>query len=202
MPDVCSCPLCNKEFSFPGLKKHLFSTSHIQDMINAIHKKKITYNAWLYKFAASPNTTPFPRICFTDKEADACQFCTVCKSIRYIKNNRPLTCNHKSEIAEFIRECLKKEVINSVVEETPAEDDQKMLKDLTALKKQVNRLQSQVESLKSLNEEASDDADALYTLLTHFHETDSDIFYQMMTHIKTSNPATHARQLKNFEEEA
>jgi predicted RNase H-like nuclease (RuvC/YqgF family) len=101
-------------------------------------------------------------------------------------------------MSEFIKECLAKEPTVVVPEEPEAPKVSEV--DLAALKKQVVRLQTQNQSLKDMNAEASDEAEALYTLLTHFHETDTDIFYQMMTHLKISNASVHERQLKNFEE--
>ena len=199
MPEATTCVICSKSMSVPGYRKHIFSSTHSQDIINAIHKRKRTYQTWLESFARSPAGTSYPKLFLNDKDADACLFCPVCKSLRQLRHNASLSCGHKKEMSEFIKECLAKEPTVPVVEEPEAPKVSDA--DLAALKKQVNRLQAQNESLKEMNAEASDDADALYTLLTHFHETDTDIFYQLMTQLKSSHSSVHERQLKNFEDE-
>lgn len=197
MSEATTCTICSKSMSVPGYRKHIFSSTHTQDIINAIHMRKRTYQLWLENFAKSPAGTSYPKLYLNNKDADACLFCPVCKSLRQLRHNATLSCGHKKEMSEFIKECLAKEPTVAVPEEPEAPKVSDA--DLAALKKQVVRLQTQNESLKDMNVEASDDADALYTLLTHFHETDTDIFYRMMSHMKTTNPDAHARQLKNFE---
>lgn len=198
MPEATTCVICSKSMSIPGYRKHIFSSTHAQDIVNAIHKRKRTYQLWLENFAKSPAGTSYPKLFLNDKDADACLFCPVCKSLRHLRHNATLTCNHKKEMCEYIKECLAKEPTTAVPEEPEAPKVSEA--DIAALKKQVTRLQAQNESLKDMNAEASDDADALLTLLTHFQENDTDIFYQLMTRLKSTHSSVHERQLKNFEE--
>jgi hypothetical protein len=195
-----ACLICKKEMTFAGLRYHTFSSFHANDIINSIHAKKTRYVNWLELYAKNPKSCPFPKLFLTQLPNVSHDFCITCKKVRDVRNNIPLDCDesHKKASAEFIKECLAKEPTIAVPEEPEAPKVSDA--DHAALKKQVTRLQTQNESLKDMNAEASDDADALYTLLTHFHETDTDIFYQMMTRMKTSNPDSHLRHLKNFEE--
>jgi hypothetical protein len=197
-----ACLICKKEMTFAGLRYHTFSSFHANDIINSIHSKKSRYTSWLEAYNKNSKSCPFPKLYLTQSPNISHDFCYTCKKVRDVRNNIPLDCDesHKKASAEFIKECLAKEptVVMPEEPEAPKVSDA----DLTALKKQVTRLQTQNESLKEMNAEASDDADALLTLLTHFQETDSDIFYQLMTRLKTTHPLVHERQLKNFEEEA
>jgi phage-related minor tail protein len=111
----------------------------------------------------------------------------------------PIDCcdDHKKASLEFVKDCLTKEPCEQFVEvvEAPKTSDA----DVEQLKKQVVRQQKQIAALQSAGEEASDDADAFYSMLSHMNDTDTQIFNEMMTYLKAKHPSVHERQLKNFD---
>jgi hypothetical protein len=111
----------------------------------------------------------------------------------------PVDCcdDHKKQSMEFVKECLAKEPSEPIVDVT---DAPKILDvDVEQLKKQLGRQQKQIAALEVANEEASDDADAFYSLLSHMNDTDTHIFTEMMQFLKSKHPLVHERQLKNFD---
>lgn len=193
-----SCPICKKSMTFAGLRQHIFSTFHAKDLINAIHKRKGLYTTLLEKFATQPKACAFPKLYLT-QSSDSHEFCITCKKFRTVKNNMPIDCNdeHKQKTMEFIKECLAKEPSEPIVDvvEAPKTSDA----DVEQLKKQVVRQQKQIAALESTGEEASDDADAFYSLLSHMNDTDTHIFDELMAFLKSKHPLVHERQLKNFD---
>jgi phage-related minor tail protein len=111
----------------------------------------------------------------------------------------PIDCNddHKKATMEFVKDCLAKEPCEPIVEvvEAPKTSDA----DVEQLKKQVVRQQKQIAALEAAGEEASDDADAFYSLLTHMNETDTHIFNEMMSFLKSKHGSVYDRQIKNFD---
>jgi hypothetical protein len=111
----------------------------------------------------------------------------------------PLDCgdDHKKASIEFIKDCLAKEPSEQIVEvvESPKISDA----DVEQLRKQVGRQQKEIAALKEMGEEASDDADAFYSLLSHMNDTDTHIFIEMMQFLKSKHPRVHERQVKNFD---
>ena len=188
------CLLCKKEVSSSGIRKHLFSGTHMNDIINSIHAKKKTYTSWLAKFDSSPQSCPFPKLYLTNHLNVSHDFCFPCKRFRDVRTNRPIECDgtHKKESAEFIRQCLAKEPTVPIVEEAP-----KPSIDEAALKRENTRLKAQLEA----STESIEDGDALYSLLTHFHEHDEDMFKSIMHELKLIDPSVYERQIKQFEEE-
>jgi hypothetical protein len=183
--------------TFAGLRQHIFSTFHAKDLVNAIHKRKTTYLAYIEKCSAQSKACAFPKLYLTQTN-DSHEFCITCKKFRTVKNNMPLDCNeeHKKQSMQFIKDCLAKEPSEQIIEV-------EVLKisdvDVEQLKKQVCRQQKEIATLKEMNEESSDDADALYTLLTYMHENDTHIFREIMQQLKKSHSHVHERQLKNFD---
>jgi hypothetical protein len=99
---------------------------------------------------------------------------------------------HKKASADFIRECLAKEPTIPIVEETlkPSVDE-------ASLKRENIRLKAQLEA----SADSIDDGDALYSLLTHYHTNDTDMFKSIMHELQLIDSSVYNRQIKQFEEE-
>lgn len=193
-----SCPICKKTMTFAGLRQHIFSGFHAKDVINSIHKRKVLYTTLLEKFTTQPKSCGFPKLYLTQTASESHEFCHPCKKFRTVKNNMPIDCNddHKKQSMEFIKECLAKEASEPIVEEVEAPKTSDA--DALQLKKQVVAQQKKIAALESAGEEASDDADAFYAMLSHMNEEDTAVFDQMMAFLKANHPSVHDRQIKNF----
>ena len=192
------CPICKKSMTFAGLRQHIFSTFHAKDLVNAIHKRKGLYTTLLERFATQPKSCGFPKLYLTQSN-ESHEFCYPCKKFRTVKNNMPIDCcdDHKKQSMEFIKGCLDKEPSEPILEDVVAPKTSDA--DVEQLKKQVVRQQKQIAALEAAGEEASDDADAFYSLLSHMNETDTQAFNDAMQFLKSKHPNVHERQLKNFD---
>lgn len=187
-----SCMLCKKKMTYAGFKKHIFSNFHKQDIINAIHRKRKAHEAWLAKYEASPATANHPIIRFTDKHNEGYHFCHVCKSMRSIAHGNILTCNHLKEIADFIKDCLKKDA-------DVKEDNIVSNAEVELLKEKLKKAEERYKREHDLNVTFCEENGAYYSAICHVQENDTHAFNAIMSFMKKEEPAFHKQLLKNFD---
>ena len=184
--------ICKKTVTYAGLKKHVFSSFHAQDIINAIHRHKSRYEAWLKKYEASPATTQAPLILFSDKPNEGYYFCPECNSLRSYRSPKLLTCGHLKETADFIRECLKKDA--GVKEDAIVSNAEVEL-----LKKKLEKAELQLKKEREHNAILCEENMAYYSAVSHFHEHDTHSFNTIMSFMKEKEPEFHKKLLKDLD---
>jgi hypothetical protein len=189
-----ACMLCKRKLTFLGLRKHFFSTSHKQDIINAVHTKRKRHEAWLQSYETS---RAYPKLYVSEKETDACYFCPECKFVRGVKNARIPTCGHFKEMADFIKECLASKPSITIVEEV--EKPKASLDDMEALKKQNTRLQTQLTKSRESESDMLDEVDGYFSLLEHLHSHDTVAFDTSLAFLKTSNQKLYDKVIRDLD---
>ena len=160
------CPICTKDVSFPGLNKHLFSAAHADDLKNALFKRKAT----IITFAKIKPVS----ICFKSQSKNY-YLCYPCKHLS--TTLKPHDCSKAEENLKII-----KELLNKMTEPTVKEEDEFIsTKEVDALKKRVDHLQS-------IADRALDAEDALSDILSKIKDQDFESFKSHMTNIKLSYP--------------
>lgn len=207
-----ACLLCKKEYTWVGIRKHLFSGFHAQEIIDSITSKKVVYAGWLARYDANPQACPFPKLYLCKESNVNHDFCYPCKRFRDVRTNRPIECNeaHKKESAEFIRQCLgqvnrqeseKVKKLQAELAELKGRLQNNLNRDIPTdvgvLNRHIARLKLQVATL----EEDAEHGQALYSLLTHYHTKNPDLYNTMMGMMKVIDSSVHSRLIKQFEEE-
>jgi len=185
--DKTSCTLCKKEMSFNGFRKHFFSFTHAQDIIDAIHKRKAALEDWVKSYEKSPASTKHPTLLFTNNVNDSLYFCNVCKTVRPVKNGNRPTCTHFKEIAEFIKHSLTQTPTAEQFQETPSVST----KELEDMKKKIASLEKQLKVARDIQNDLTEENDRYFTCISHMHDEESSSYEVFMEVCKTKAPELH-----------
>ena len=139
-----SCLLCNKEVSWPGLKKHFFAREHIETFIQPLLlAQKENHSVWRKSTVKSCPVQLW--------KGDKClHICFGCQTVRtFLPSTHLQTCPH----AEAHITALK-DLLNNIPEES-CEGNAALEKKIAALEKKIKEQKVEIKML----EEARDDID-------------------------------------------
>jgi hypothetical protein len=183
--------------TYAGLKKHIFSNFHTQDIIAAFQRKRGKYEAWLKKFETSPNTSVAPLLHFSDKPAEGYYFCAVCKSLRSYTNAKVLTCNHLQETAEFIKACLKKDATS----EAAVSHSQTSCADIEALRTKLDKVEQRLKESLFMNSDLIEDSIGYYRAVKYLKGNDAYAFDTIMSYLKENSVELHGKIVRDLDDE-
>jgi len=177
MSNHTTCYICDEKVSFPGKNKHLFSKKHINDIHDAIIKRKDNFMTWIRQ-VENRIKQPTPIIRFKGRPYN---ICLVCKKIGVASDsyvNCP--CGKTSENAQAIKDILGSQ-------DTPltqTESNPELQEENKKLRQEIEKLKAQKRDLQGDLADAQEPYDCLYHILSHYQEKDSEMFNTTMALIK------------------
>ena len=184
MSNHTTCPICDEKVSFPCKNKHLFSKKHIDDVHDAIIKRKDSFMTWIGQ-VENRITKPTPIIRFKGRPYN---ICLVCKKIGVASDsyvNCP--CGKTSENAQAIKDILASANTPLTQNESNSElqeENKRLKEEIEKLKAANLKLTAQKRELQSQLADAQEPYDCLYHILSHYQEKDSEMFNATMALIK------------------
>ena len=184
MSNHTTCPICDEKVSFPCKNKHLFSKTHINDVHDAIIKRKDVFVTWIGEVENSI-TKPTPVIRFKGRPYN---ICLVCKKISVeSKSYVNCSCGKTSENAQAIKDILAS--ANTPLTQTESnpelqEENKRLKEEIEKLKAANLKLTAQQRELESQLEAAQEPYDCLYHILSHYEEKDTEMLNAIVALIK------------------
>jgi len=207
---MSQCIICDKNTSYAGKKKHLFSATHSQDIWNAILRQKDKFALWIGSVEKSKRPGIIPSIFIKYRSY---KLCYACKTIELATDKFvTCSCNDTAANAAAIKEVLATKTFkeNPVFQKsigTGSSDSDTQTEGVAAsetpmevqkLQREVNRLKKQIEIDEKTVEESEDTAESLFTVLEFLQDYNLDVMIDAMKRIRKSYPAIYDRQKRNF----
>lgn len=194
MSDKTTCPLCQKEFSYAGLTKHIFSGGHKKEILELLVKQKVLALRYIKDYKAT-KTLPFITINYRTR-IHLCYGCNKCYKTPSTQDKKHI-CPKVDEGFSIIKKMLEEPTTTSTDEPqaTPLPVDNS---ENEALKHEVADFKKQVADLKKQLAEkpvapASDNTEnltqALFKALDYIQNTREDFegFAETLIKIKKFN---------------
>ena len=192
--DKTNCMICKKELYYSGLPKHIFSSQHSQNIIDAILKRKQYYEDWLKKYEQSPSSAKHPSIAFTTNVNDGFYFCHLCKFLRPVKSGHLPKCSHLKETVEFIKHALTQTPSSDTIPETPSISST----ELESMKKKIQTLEKHLKQAREIQSDMDDTCDAYFSMIQNLHESYHSSFETVSEIMKQDTPKVYAKILKDL----
>jgi hypothetical protein len=177
MSNHTQCYICNEKVSFPCKNKHLFSKTHINDVHDAIIKRKDVFVTWIGQVESNIKK-PTPVIRFKGRPYNICLMCKKISSDSPSYINCP--CGKTKENAQAIKDILG----SPDTPLTQTESNPELQEENKRLKQEIEKLKAQKKELQSQLGDAQEPYDCLYHILSHYQENDSGMFNTTMALIK------------------
>jgi hypothetical protein len=204
MPYEYSCVICSKKVSRQNKIKHLFSSSHSQDIWNAILKRKEMFNLWINSLSTK-NPLVIPSILFS---GSSYKICLACNSLNQsLPTFCGCPCGDMAQNAKLIKDILDTKTFKENPKFQKSVDTEPMNiacqteEDSNTLKKENAKLKTQIHNLEidaKIIEASESNSDALNHILSHLQETNLEEMLKLMREIKQYFPVAYENQKKQF----
>jgi len=206
MPYEYSCVICSKKVNRKNKSSHLFSSSHSQDIWNAILKRKEMFNLWINSLSTK-NPLIIPSILFS---GSSYKICLACNSLNQsLPTFCGCPCGDMAQNAKLIKDILDTKTFKENPKFQKSVATEPMVKysqteggeDIKILQKENAKLKTQIHNLEidsKIIEASESNSDALNHVLSHLQETNLELMLKMMREIKQYFPVAYENQKKQF----
>ena len=192
------CPMnCCKDVSKQGMNKHIFSEAHKVDLESLVLARKKYLDRYVADYESKlitylPYVQPDPK-----NHNNHLNICFGCEKTYAADFQKAHTCPKFKEGIEILKKILSTQSTPEMPEVSANTSD--LQSQIDALKKQVLGLQKKAELDKKIVDKAMDMEDALFGLLNHLHENDSQTFNTNMHFLKDNHQTVFSKMCEDLD---